>query len=70
MERWEHDAFLGFMAETFESEKYNNLMKAIEKDIIFSGMDREGIIEINAAKYGVTYDVAEEIYDDLITNYQ
>jgi len=70
MERWEHDAFLGFMAETFESEKQNSLIKAIEKDIIFSGMDREGIIETNAVKYGVTYDTAEEIYDILIDNYQ
>ncbi len=69
MERWEHDAFLGFMAETCESEKQNNLIRAIEKDIIFSGMDREDIIETNAARYGVTYDTAEEIYDVLIDNY-
>ena len=66
MERWEHDAFLGFMAETFETEKQNNLIKSIEKDIIFSGMDREDIIYSNSTKFRVPPDEVEELYDVLI----
>lgn len=65
MERWEHDAFLGFAAEQTTLYQLNEMAKSIEKDIIFCHGNAESIIRINAAAYGFDYEIAEQIYDEI-----
>ena len=48
MERWEHDAFLGYMAEEFQRSTLSGIVNDIENDIIFNGFDEDDVVE----KYG------------------
>ena len=48
MEKWEHDAFLGYMAEEFQRSTLSGIVNDIENDIIFNGFDEDDVVE----KYG------------------
>ena len=63
MEMWEHDAFLGYMAEEYQMEKVKKYISNIEDDIIFNGYDEDDI----AAKYGplIGEATAREIFGQL-----
>ena len=66
MERWEHDAMLGYLAEATDIEDTTNLISRMEKDIIFSGDSREDIINNYADEIG--YDQAVELYEAILGN--
>lgn len=66
MERWEHDAMLGYLAEATDIERSTNLISRMEKDIIFSGDSREDIINTYADEIG--YDQAAELYEAILGN--
>lgn len=66
MERWEHDAMLGYLAEATDIEHATNLISRMEKDIIFSGDSREDIINNYADEIG--YDQAAELYEAILGN--
>ena len=67
MERWEFDAFLGYMVEGYQKAKIEEIIDNIENDIIFSSYDEDEIAE----KYGpiigedAAREVAREIYGQL-----
>jgi len=48
MERWEHDAFLGYMVEEWEKGNVKKAINAISNDVIFNGYTEDEIVE----KYG------------------
>ena len=48
MEMWEHDAFLGYMAEEYQKSTLSGIVNDIENDIIFHGYDEDDIVD----KYG------------------
>ena len=66
MERWEHDAFLGYMAECEGDRLIAKITQDMMSDIC-SGFSEEYIVEHYGKKIG--YDAAEEIYQELKDQY-
>lgn len=66
MERWQHDAFLGYMAECEANKVYSDIVRAMTGDIV-AGFSKDYIVDTYARKIG--YDAAEEIYDELIEQF-
>lgn len=62
MERWEHDAFLGYMAECEGDRLIAETLQNMTADMM-AGFSEEYIIEHYGKKIG--YDAAEEIYQEL-----
>ena len=66
MERWEHDAFLGYMAECEGDRLIAEITRDMMSDIC-SGFSEEYIVEHYGKKIG--YDAADEIYQELKDQY-